>query len=314
MAYGNFIIKYRNPFARELKRKHTAAYLILDTIAENAKRCESSTFIVHHPLLELGEAIITAEACGITSQRSSTGLNYLESIGFIKIIHRGRNDKNSLLLARVKTKSTQIPLQFTAQINGTVAKLLDSSIFDINMVDDTNQYTNQTPINSGSKTDKQEVKKYNKIKKEHIDTPPPEKINFRDYVSLSQNEYDKLLEKHGLKILDEMLNILNSYKGGFGKSYKSDYHIFSDGGWVLRALKEQSQKPQLTTIRDRIMQNFKNGNFYNNAECFINDESIAFVRGHKHEQLKFKEKGFLDQFDNILRKFDITNPFLQKQE
>jgi hypothetical protein len=109
-----------------------------------------------------------------------------------------------------------------------------------------------------------------------------------------------------------MLNILDSYKGSSGKSYKSDYHTFCEGGWVLRALKEQLQKPQLIAIRDRIMQNFKHGNFYNNAECFINDESIAFVRGHKHGQIKFKEKGFLDQFDNILRKFDIINPFIQQ--
>ncbi len=309
MSFSGFIKKYRNPFARELKRKHTAAYLILDTIAENAKRNETITCPTQHPLLEIGEAIITAEECGLTSQKFKTGLKYLEGIGFINVVHRGRKDKNSKLLARIKTKSNSISSLFTSQINGTVAKLLDSSIFDINIMESINQKPNQNSINSGSNPNKQEVKNFNKFKKKDIEDTPPEKIKFCEFVSLSQEEYNKLQEKHGLKTLDEMLNILNSYKGSSGKIYKSDYHTLSEGGWVLGALK-RSQTPITTKAsnHDQIVQHFKHGEFYNNAECHINEESISFTRGMKHEQLKFKENGFFDQFENMLRKFGIENP------
>ena len=83
----------------------------------------------------------------------------------------------------------------------------------------------------------------------------------------------------------------------------------------LRAWKK-SQSPVTTKAsnRNQIDQYFKHGNFYNQAECFINDESIAFVRGQKHAQLKFNEHGFVDQFDSILRKFEIENPFKKPLE
>jgi hypothetical protein len=58
--------------------------------------------------------------------------------------------------------------------------------------------------------------------------------------------------------------------------------------------------------REKVLTRFKNGEIYNGAECYINGETVAFQRGMTHYQLKYNESGFDGQFENILRKFQIT--------
>lgn len=145
MSNPGYIKKKRSHKAKDLKRNHTAAYLVLDTIAENAKRKSEEG----NPLLEVGEAIITAEECGITKHQLPTALKYLESEKLIEVIHRGRKDKNSKLAKRsgIKTESTADSIGIKTGINGTVVKLIDSDIYDINPADDQNQNQNQNGIN-----------------------------------------------------------------------------------------------------------------------------------------------------------------------
>lgn len=160
-----FIKKLRSKESKDLKRNHTAAFLILDTIAENARWDTSPCRFG----LEMGEAIITAAECGVSSQQFETGLKYLESMNYIKVVHRGRKDKNSELLPRIKPESTPdsilINKQNKPRINGTVAKLLDCCIYDINIKSTPNHIPNQNPnqtrINSGKTPNKQEAKKKN---------------------------------------------------------------------------------------------------------------------------------------------------------
>jgi hypothetical protein len=143
------IKKNRCPKAKELKRKHTSAFLVLDTVAENAKRKMDEG----HALLELGEAIITAEECGVTKHQFSHALNFLEKDGMIHVIHRGRKDKNSILQKRtgIKTESTRTSTGIKTGINGTVVKLIDSECYDINIEDNRNQNRTQTGINTREK-------------------------------------------------------------------------------------------------------------------------------------------------------------------
>lgn len=95
------------------------------------------------------------------------------------------------------------------------------------------------------------------------------------------------------------------------KAYGVLQHTKADNPIALyqKALKEDwdpNIPKNKETNRQWVEKSFTDGQIYNGAECFINKESIAFQRGmSNHKQLKFKENGFKDQFENILRHFGI---------
>lgn len=60
-----------------------------------------------------------------------------------------------------------------------------------------------------------------------------QKIAFREKVSLTQEEYNKILDVYGKIALDWMLDKLNNQKQSTGKNYKSDYHTILN--WVVEA-------------------------------------------------------------------------------
>jgi len=50
-----------------------------------------------------------------------------------------------------------------------------------------------------------------------------EKKEYAEFVSMSENEYQKLINKHKKKNTDLFISMLDNYKGSSGKKYKSDY-------------------------------------------------------------------------------------------
>jgi len=60
---------------------------------------------------------------------------------------------------------------------------------------------------------------------------------YLDCVFLTENEYQKLIEKEGEIITTKAIEILNNYKMSSGKKYKSDYHAILS--WVLEKAKEK---------------------------------------------------------------------------
>lgn len=75
------------------------------------------------------------------------------------------------------------------------------------------------------------------------------KVKYADDVSLTENEYNSLVERVGSKqAADECIEILSNYKGANGKKYKSDYKAILN--WVIdkwreRHRAEQRGQPQL---------------------------------------------------------------------
>lgn len=59
----------------------------------------------------------------------------------------------------------------------------------------------------------------------------PEKINFAEFVTLTQLEHDKLCSEHGQAVTNACIKKLNNYKGASGKTYRSDYRAILS--WVL---------------------------------------------------------------------------------
>lgn len=227
-----------------LIEKHPNAFLLLTLIATRARRTPG-----HIDGLEVGDAHIgDYKSCGLTLRQYRTAKEILCKLKIITIKLTCRNRKKST------TGSTTV---------GTLVTLLSSDIYDINSetIDhriDHRATTDRPPTDHEQecKNDKNEKKK-EKIKKEKISEIP--KISFRENVTLTQIEYDKLLALHGDVLLSSMLDILDAYKGSNNKQYSSDYSTMKPGGWVtLRAIKERDT-PQKSKALDRSTKD-KNGN------------------------------------------------------
>jgi len=65
------------------------------------------------------------------------------------------------------------------------------------------------------------------------------KNKYSDFVSLTEKEYQKLIEGHGEKNTQLFIEILNNYKGSTGKRYKSDYLTILN--WVIDKAKKEGK-------------------------------------------------------------------------
>ncbi len=67
--------------------------------------------------------------------------------------------------------------------------------------------------------------------------------------------------------------------------------------------KEFEQKEE--SIYENLKKKFKNGDFYNNAECFFDSTGIAFVRGMLQDQVKFDKFFSWNKLEELCEKFQI---------
>ncbi len=73
----------------------------------------------------------------------------------------------------------------------------------------------------------------------------PVKIQFADFVTLTQREHDLLVAKHGEEDAARCIEILNNYKGQEGKKYDSDFYAINN--WVVKRLAEEKAKALKTS-------------------------------------------------------------------
>lgn len=76
------------------------------------------------------------------------------------------------------------------------------------------------------------------------------KNKYSEFVSMTEEEYKKLLDKHGEELTNKMIETLDNYKGSSGKKYKSDYRAILN--WVEgKILKETNYKPSTVNKKTR---------------------------------------------------------------
>ena len=75
---------------------------------------------------------------------------------------------------------------------------------------------------------------------ESIPPTRSKKLKFAEFVSMTQAEFDSLVAKYGNTTTNELVQILDNYKGSTGKAYKSDYRAIL--GWVTDKWREDQQK------------------------------------------------------------------------
>ena len=73
------------------------------------------------------------------------------------------------------------------------------------------------------------------------------KYKYADSVSLTRDEYSKLVEHYSEEDAKGMIELLDNYKGQNGKRYKSDYKAILN--WVVNAYYERKQKSSYDTQR-----------------------------------------------------------------
>lgn len=71
----------------------------------------------------------------------------------------------------------------------------------------------------------------------------PEKKRYADFVTLTEEEYNKLVEQYGTEAVKWCIQKLDNYKGSTGKKYASDYRTILS--WVIASYnKEQAKHSQ----------------------------------------------------------------------
>jgi hypothetical protein len=126
-------------------------------------------------------------------------------------------------------------------------------------VDINTKLTEKQPSKS-TQSKRKEIKS-NKTKKNEI--KKDNKIQYADFVSMTLEEYEKLISEHGEANVKEMIKVLDNYKGASGKTYKSDYRAILN--WVIERVKGQA-KP------GRSMQGGKNSD----AENWARENGMPF--------------------------------------
>ena len=67
-----------------------------------------------------------------------------------------------------------------------------------------------------------------------------QKNQIREFVSMTKDEWQKLLDEFGMEDANALVDMLNNYKGSSGKKYKSDYLAIRS--WCVDRLEEHKRK------------------------------------------------------------------------
>jgi hypothetical protein len=92
------------------------------------------------------------------------------------------------------------------------------------------------------------------------------RMHFAEFVSMTNVEYEKLVNTYGKSFADQCIKKLDDYKGATGKNYKSDYRAILS--WVVDEIKEKRSKKSKGGIDDfkELMEEAKNEQRRNNTD------------------------------------------------
>jgi hypothetical protein len=101
--------------------------------------------------------------------------------------------------------------------------------------------TEKTDVFHEEKCIKESKGKESKVK-QRKENKKESKTAHAEFVHLHDSEYQTLVEKHGEQMTQELIDILDNYKGMTGKKYESDYRAILN--WVVDRYNENKQKQQ----------------------------------------------------------------------
>ena len=108
--------------------------------------------------------------------------------------------------------------------------------------------TTEEPIKNRQETTKRPQKDTTKNVKKEKNEKNVKKIQYAEFVKLSPEEHQKLIDEHGQAATAKMIEILDNYKGASGKTYKSDYRAILN--WVVKRWREDNGHHQGNCSQD----------------------------------------------------------------
>lgn len=129
--------------------------------------------------------------------------------------------------------------------------------------------TNDQQTTNNRLTTTQEIKELQEPKKEkniNTRTKMPDKIKYAEYVTMTNDEHDKLIATYGEITTAKMIETLDNYKGANGKKYASDYRAILN--WVVEKVTENKLTAIPTKKNAEKKQYIKSGASYSNEDLF----------------------------------------------
>lgn len=103
-----------------------------------------------------------------------------------------------------------------------------------------NELLNDSCGVSDAETGEESTQSKSKSKRKVKEKVKINKIHYAEFVTLSREEYDKLVSSHGEEKTKRMIDILDNYKGANNKKYASDYRAILN--WVVKRVEEEGQR------------------------------------------------------------------------
>lgn len=180
------------------------------------------------------EFSISAKECmeGIGVSGYNTYKNAFDILckhGFIKVVKKSCNHYQSNIITLLNID--KVTNNLTDEVADGVTPMYDKGNYQ------SNGDIHKTINNKTIKTIKQEDKAETEVS---VKSDKTQKIKFSEFVSLTQDEYNKLVQEHSESATKRMIEILNNYKGSKGKKYKSDYLAILN--WVVSKYNDEKKK------------------------------------------------------------------------
>ncbi|GGH46050.1 hypothetical protein GCM10008014_08470 [Paenibacillus silvae] len=156
-------------------------------------------------------------------------------IDWLRKPNEGGHESNAKATMITTTKAT----------HGMLIEVVNYAVYQDSESDESNDESNDEKETKPARKQRQpnninkNVKNDNNVKNEKDKKSVP-KIQFAEFVSMTQSEYDKLVEQHGEDRVKRMIEILDNYKGANKKKYASDYRAILN--WVVNRVQEEERK------------------------------------------------------------------------
>jgi hypothetical protein len=204
---------------------------------------EEDWFILLPPLYKLLWKWITdkCDHAGIWKPNIATFIKFNGEVDLDKALEH-YNDEEKTRLMKLENGKFFLPGFFVFQY-GPEMNLNNKVHYSINQIYNANGVSKGLVRGLVALKDMDKDKEKDKNKKKGVKTEKPEKEEktvFAPFVSMTDEEYSKLIDEHGPELTGKFIHRLDNYKASNGKKYKDDYRAILS--WVVDAVKEKEPK------------------------------------------------------------------------
>lgn len=162
-------------------------------------------------------------------------LKLLHAKGFVHVL-------NDDLVTYITDWNEHNKLRSDRKIDSIYKDLLVQVLPDVKLLEsrvraDRNKNKDVNGTSHGQPKDGLSKDKLSKVKTSKVN-----KIYYAEFVSLTVEEHQKLIDSYGESVVKKMIEILDNYKGSTGKKYNSDYRAILS--WVVERVQNEKQNKQ----------------------------------------------------------------------